>query len=195
MLQRELFVALLKPLEHLFQRIGRLAHRRNDDEEVLLVVDDLAQVAHSVGIPHRRTAEFIDLHVISLINLTYLPLPFAAVDRCTLAADGRVYKSTATPNPSRGRGLSRRNRDFDRDFDRIYNRISRNEKPIFNFSFLILNYLIGYSDVLEQERVHVGRLVDTLRSGFAGAVARFRLDADQDRGVARLGSAASRRRT
>ena len=62
MLQRELFIAFLKPLEHLFQGIGRFAHRRNDDEQVLLVVDDLAQIPHSVGIPHRRTSEFIDFH-------------------------------------------------------------------------------------------------------------------------------------
>ena len=61
-LQRKILVALLHPLEHLFERIGRLAHGRNDDEEVLLIVDNLAQVAHPVGIPHRRTSEFIDFH-------------------------------------------------------------------------------------------------------------------------------------
>ena len=61
-LHGELFVALLKSFEHLFERIGRLAHGRNDDEEVLLIVDNLAQVAHPVGIPHRRTSEFIDFH-------------------------------------------------------------------------------------------------------------------------------------
>ena len=61
-LQRKILVALLHPFEHLFERIGRLAHGRNDDEEVLLIVDNLAQVAHPVGIPHRRTSEFIDFH-------------------------------------------------------------------------------------------------------------------------------------
>ena len=48
--------------EHAFQRIGRLSHRRNDDEEVLFVVDDLAQVPHAVGIADRSAAEFIYFH-------------------------------------------------------------------------------------------------------------------------------------
>ena len=90
MLQRELFVAPLQSFEHLFQRIGRLAHRRDDDEEVLLVVDDFAQVSHAVGIPHRRASEFIDLHVISFFNLTYLPYRPEATNRRTPAAVGRV---------------------------------------------------------------------------------------------------------
>ena len=57
-------VAPLHPLEHPFQRIGRLAHRRDDDEEVLFVVDDIAQVAHPLSIADRCSAEFIDLHIL-----------------------------------------------------------------------------------------------------------------------------------
>ena len=41
--------------------------------------------------------------------------------------------------------------------------------------------------ILEQEREHVGSLFDALRDGFAGAVARLGVDADQDRSVAALG--------
>ena len=134
MLQRELLIAFLKPLEHLFQGIGRFAHRRNDDEQVLLVVDDLAQIPHSVGIPHRRTSEFIDFHVISLINLTYLPLPFAQLT-AVLSRPMAAFTNLPHPNPlpweGLAGGLSRRNRDF----DRIYNRMSRTEKPIFNSQF------------------------------------------------------------
>ena len=41
--------------------------------------------------------------------------------------------------------------------------------------------------ILEQEREHVGSLFDALRDGFAGAVARLGVDADQDRSVAVFG--------
>ena len=92
--QGELSVPFLDPFEYLFQRIGRLAHRRDDDEQVLFVVDDLAQVSHAVCIPHRRTPEFIDFHVISRFNLTYLLYRPELTDRRTPAAIGRVYKST-----------------------------------------------------------------------------------------------------
>ena len=104
MLQRELFIAFLKPLEHLFQGIGRFAHRRNDDEQVLLVVDDLAQIPHSVGIPHRRTSEFIDFHVISLINLTYLPLPFAQLT-AVLLRPMAAFTNLPHPKPLPWEGL------------------------------------------------------------------------------------------
>ena len=71
-------VASLHPLEHPFQRIGRLAHRRDDDEEVLFVVDDIAQVAHPLSIADRCSAEFIDLHILCfpfyLIRAVVLPL-------------------------------------------------------------------------------------------------------------------------
>ena len=97
MLHGELFVALLKSFEHLFERVGRLAHGRNDDEEILLVVDNLAQVAHSVGITHRRTAKFVNLHVISLFNLTYLLYRPKATGRRTPAAERRVER----PPPQR----------------------------------------------------------------------------------------------
>ena len=83
MLQGELFIAFLKPFEHLFQGIGRFTHRRNDDEQVLLVVDDLAQIPHAVGIPHRRASEFVDFHGISLFNLTNLPYHPEATNRRT----------------------------------------------------------------------------------------------------------------
>jgi len=92
--QRKLPIPFLNPFEHLFQRIGRLAHRRDDDEQVLFVVDDFAQVSHAVGISHRRPSEFIDFHVIFLINLTYLLYRPEVTDRRTLAAFRRVYKST-----------------------------------------------------------------------------------------------------
>ena len=108
MLHGELFVALLKSFEHLFERVGRLAHGRNDDEEILLVVDNLAQVAHSVGITHRRTAKFVNLHVISLFNLTYLLYRPKATGRRTPAAERRVERPH--PNASRRRRLPRRDR-------------------------------------------------------------------------------------
>ena len=108
MLHGKLFVALLKSFEHLFERVGRLAHGRNDDEEILLVVDNLAQVAHSVGIPHRRTAKFVNLHVISLFNLTYLLYRPKATGRRTPAAERRVERPH--PNASRRRRLPRRDR-------------------------------------------------------------------------------------
>ena len=69
-LQRLLAITLLKPFEDLLQGIGRLTHRRNDDEEMLFVVDDLAQVSNPVGIPNRRASEFVDLHIFPF-NLTF----------------------------------------------------------------------------------------------------------------------------
>ncbi len=55
-------VTLLHPREDPFERIGRLAHRRNDDEQMLLLADDFVQIAYAIGIPHRSSAEFIDFH-------------------------------------------------------------------------------------------------------------------------------------
>ena len=66
--ERLLPVALLQPFEDLLQGIGRLSHRRDDDEEMLFVVDDPAQVSHPVGIPHRRASEFVDLHILTFLT-------------------------------------------------------------------------------------------------------------------------------
>ena len=52
-------------------------------ENLLVVVDDLAQIPHSVGIPHRRASEFVDFHGISLFNLTNLPCRPEATNRRT----------------------------------------------------------------------------------------------------------------
>ncbi len=41
-----------------------------------------------------------------------------------VAAFGVVYKSDPTPNPSLGRGLSRRDRDFVRVVSRDFNRVA-----------------------------------------------------------------------
>lgn len=109
MLHGELFVALLKSFEHLFERVGRLAHGRNDDEEILLVVDNLAQVAHSVGITHRRTAKFVNLHVISLFNLTYL-LYRPKGDRPPDSRGRNAASNDRTPTPHAGGVCPRRDR-------------------------------------------------------------------------------------
>ena len=55
-------VGLLHPGENPLQRIGRLAHGRDDDEQVALVAYDFQQVAHPVGIADRRSSELVDLH-------------------------------------------------------------------------------------------------------------------------------------
>ena len=73
-------------------------------ENLLVVVDDLAQIPHSVGIPHRRTSEFIDFHVISLINLTYLPLPFAQLT-AVLSRPMAAFTNLPHPKPLPREGL------------------------------------------------------------------------------------------
>ena len=70
LLRDERPIVLLQPLENPLEGIGGLAHRRNDDEQIALVADEPVQVAHPVGIAHRRTSEFIDFHLLSLMNLT-----------------------------------------------------------------------------------------------------------------------------
>ena len=97
-------VAPLHPLEHPFQRIGRLAHRRDDDEEVLFVVDDIAQVAHPLSIADRCSAEFIDLHILVSRFTLFEP-------SCCSTAHGRCA-DTNIPSPlsppfDKGRGLRR----------------------------------------------------------------------------------------
>ena len=64
LLRRGLAVAQLQPAEYALQRVGGLAHGRDDDEQMLLVADDLVQVADSVGIPDRRSAEFVNFHIV-----------------------------------------------------------------------------------------------------------------------------------
>ena len=67
-------VALLHGPEDPLEGVRGLAHRRNDDKEVLLVVDDLAQVAHPLGILHRGSSEFVYFHVVisNLIQPNFL---------------------------------------------------------------------------------------------------------------------------
>ena len=61
-LHREGVIPLLQPLEHLFEGVRGLAHGRYDDEQILLVTDDLQQIAHTVRVADRCTAELVDFH-------------------------------------------------------------------------------------------------------------------------------------
>ena len=64
--ERRLAVPLLHAGKDPLQGVRRLAHGRDDDEEVLLVVDDLAQVSHAVGVAHRGASEFVDFHIFAV---------------------------------------------------------------------------------------------------------------------------------
>ena len=48
--------------ENALQRVGRLAHRRDDNKQILFTVDYASQVSHAVGALHRGSSEFVDLH-------------------------------------------------------------------------------------------------------------------------------------
>ena len=61
-LQRSGAIAALQAGENTLQGVGRLAHGRDDDEQIAFVAYDLQQVAHTVGIAHRSSSEFVDLH-------------------------------------------------------------------------------------------------------------------------------------
>ena len=93
--QRRRPIAPLQPAEDPLQRVGRLAHRRYDDEQVAFVVDDFAQVAHPFGIAHRGAAELVYLHL-AFVSLTPAVHGRPAAPRAAATGARRALRCSGT---------------------------------------------------------------------------------------------------